>query len=127
MVAPLSTSVPSQSKIASLFATRGQFLNRGNDVLAPGLALTFGRRRQVFVALVLVEFARSAHRGRQNLEADDRLDHCLELARPHLGSRPRLLRRIAALHGFRELVEESDQLLFRYAPRDALNLDRLIM
>src|SRR5690242_19551634 len=80
MVAPLSTSVPSQSKIASLFATTGHFLDRRDNVFAPGPALAFDRRHQIRAGFRLIELARSANDRRLDLKSDNGLGHRFELA-----------------------------------------------
>src|SRR6476659_1048770 len=88
MVAPLSTSVPSQSKIASLFAMRKQLLDRRHDIVSARAALSLDRRSQILALLVLIEFAGAADLDRLDLEADDRLGHGFELAGFHLGPSP---------------------------------------
>src|SRR5512139_3058474 len=91
IVAPLSTKVPSQSKIASLFTPR-HLLDRLDDVVSFCGALAFDRCRQIVGRLVLVELAGAADVNWIDLEPDDRLGHRLELAGFHLGSGPWLFR-----------------------------------
>ena len=60
MVAPLSTSVPSQSKMASLIGTASQFFDGCDDVVTADRPLPLDCRRKVVAALMLVELAGSA-------------------------------------------------------------------
>src|SRR5690349_17751747 len=79
IVAPLSTKVPSQSKMASLFIA-SHFADRGDEIVPANALLTFERCSQIAGRLVLVELPGTADFGWIDLEANDRAKHRLELA-----------------------------------------------
>src|SRR4051794_127629 len=82
IVAPLSTSVPSQSKIASLFIA-AKLADGVHDIRAAGPQLPSNGRRAVGIPLVLVELSSPAQARRPNLEADHGANHRFEAAGLH--------------------------------------------
>src|SRR5579872_1533911 len=108
MVASLSTSVPSQSKIASLFATDIQLFDCFDDIGAPDASLSLDRCVEILTILVLIELAGSANFARLDFETDNCPGHCRKYLRLHLGPGPQFPRRKTLLHDIRQLVDDQN-------------------